>query len=250
MRTRASSVADARTQCERDTRRSAQRTHLRRPDDRKQLLEFVSACQVAAGHVLDDTDTALADLRALGAAIPCVQDPFVARELRNVLLCFVIELIRHLHLETNRPNGLDLAEIGHAITTGDPRDAIDSLLNRLDAPPQLHPVHPGVAAALAYIDAHCRDSTIRLADVARYVKLSACHLDRLLVRERHAGFAHILRGCRLAHARHLLATSDASIKEIAFAVGYRHANQLCRHFRALYGTTPTSWRLTARSVRR
>jgi AraC-like DNA-binding protein len=250
MRTRASWVADARTQCERVTRRSAQRTHHSLGDDRKRLLDFVSACQVVAGDMLDDADTALPKLRAMAAAIPSVQDPFVARELRNVVLGFVIELIRHLHVATNHLSSRDLAEIGHAITTGNPRDAIGTLLNRLDAQRPSQAAHPGVAAALAFINAHCQDSTIRLADVARHVKLSSCHLDRLLVRERHAGFAHILRGCRLAHARHLLVTSDASVKEIAFAVGYRHANQLSRHFRALYGTTPSSWRLTARSVRR
>ena len=40
------------------------------------------------------------------------------------------------------------------------------------------------------------------------------------------------------------------VKEIAFEVGYRHANELSRHFKRVYGSTPSSWRRATRNVER
>jgi AraC family transcriptional activator of pyochelin receptor len=57
--------------------------------------------------------------------------------------------------------------------------------------------------------------------------------------------AHLL-GVRLAHAAQLLRDTGDSIKEIAAAVGYAHANHFSVAFRRSYGVSPARYRATAR----
>jgi AraC-like DNA-binding protein len=47
---------------------------------------------------------------------------------------------------------------------------------------------------------------------------------------------------RLQKAAHLLAESEMSIKELAFAVGYEHASSFIRAFQRRFAQTPRDYR--------
>jgi AraC-like DNA-binding protein len=55
-----------------------------------------------------------------------------------------------------------------------------------------------------------------------------------------------LLGVRLAEARRLLEETNATVKEIASAVGYAHAHHFSTAFRRAYGSGPAQYRATAR----
>ena len=83
-------------------------------------------------------------------------------------------------------------------------------------------------------------STIR--DLAREFKLSASHLQHLFKAETGFCLGRSLTEERLRRAAALLLTSDWSVKEIAYAVGYKHPSSFVRAFTRYFGTTPTDYR--------
>src|SRR6185436_15364059 len=108
---------------------------------------------------------------------------------------------------------------------------------------------PRAASAVDFIRANSANPALRLRDVAAHVGLSACYLDRVLMRDTGAGFCTHLRNARLTHAQRLLLTTHMSVKQIAFAVGYNYANELSRHFRIVHRAKPSSWRRAASMTR-
>jgi transcriptional regulator GlxA family with amidase domain len=101
---------------------------------------------------------------------------------------------------------------------------------------------PRVAAALEVMRHEHGNADLRLDDIARRVRLSKWHLNRLLTRHTGWGFLQHMREIRLSHAERLLAGPKLAIKEIAFSVGYKYVNELDRHFMAKHGMTPSSYR--------
>ena len=86
------------------------------------------------------------------------------------------------------------------------------------------------------------NSDLTLTDIAKRVRLSKWHLNRLLMRHTGHGFPRHIREIRLRRACRLLAGTTLPVKEIAFAVGYKYANELDRHFMATHGLTPPKYR--------
>lgn len=83
-------------------------------------------------------------------------------------------------------------------------------------------------------------SVLSLADACG---LSPWHFQRLfktLVGDTLGGY---LRGRRLAHAAHMLLTSDTSILDIALQVGFNSHEALTRSFKAQYHVSPKQFRL-------
>jgi AraC-like DNA-binding protein len=88
---------------------------------------------------------------------------------------------------------------------------------------------------------------ISLAGVAGKLGMSRRTLIRHLLRE-HTSFQSILDEVRSSRARHLLARGDASITEIAFALGFGDASVFTRSFRRWTGSSPSAWRSQNRSA--
>ena len=118
-------------------------------------------------------------------------------------------------------------------------DAIDLVLAAATANSL---VHGQVERALRVLDARCTDPHLNLEAVAKHIDLSPFHLSRLLKMHTGEGFIAHLHERRVSAARKLLADPDRSVKEIAASVGYRSVTQLGRHFRRIYGVTPTASR--------
>jgi transcriptional regulator GlxA family with amidase domain len=106
-------------------------------------------------------------------------------------------------------------------------------------------VNPRIDRMLRFVRARHGDPVLDLSSMAGAARLSRCHVSRLFKHETGVGFATHLRAVRVNHAKHLLQSSDLSVKEIAAAVGYSNTNALDRNFKAVTGTTPTSYRQQA-----
>src|SRR5208337_4089601 len=86
---------------------------------------------------------------------------------------------------------------------------------------------------------------LSLSLVAVQTGLSRWHLCRMLKLSTGMGFADHLRIVRLRAAAKMLADPTLRVKEIAFAVGYKHVSSFDRDFRDHYRMTPTEFVLRA-----
>jgi AraC family transcriptional regulator len=87
---------------------------------------------------------------------------------------------------------------------------------------------------------------LSLTSLADEIGLSPYHFARAFkISTGQSPHRYLLR-CRLERAKQLLATSEASIGEIAASIGYDDPTQLSRLFRAALDTTPHAYRKDAR----
>ena len=96
--------------------------------------------------------------------------------------------------------------------------------------------------ALTMLESHI-PRTVR--EMAKGVCLSPTYLQRLFKRETGVHVSDLLAEHRLQKAAHLLAESDLSIKQIAYAVGYKHQSSFVRAFERRFSLPPTIYRRQA-----
>lgn len=96
-----------------------------------------------------------------------------------------------------------------------------------------------------YVEANLGDS-IDLVTLAAIAGLSIHHFAREF--KQSAGIAphHYLIQKRVERAQDMLAHTDLSLSEIAFAVGFSDQSHMARHFRHIVGTTPGQFRWSQR----
>jgi YesN/AraC family two-component response regulator len=97
------------------------------------------------------------------------------------------------------------------------------------------------------IELHFREPNLRLYAIAKQLEVSIEHLCRLLKRDTGDGFNDHLNRRRIEEAKHLLADTPMSVKEIAYEVGYRTTSRLGQHFKRLCGRQPTKFRREIRA---
>jgi AraC-like DNA-binding protein len=120
----------------------------------------------------------------------------------------------------------------------------------LDAPPSLAVELEYLQAAALHTTPLLRDMRAQLrgrlrgaalATVAAALGLSARSLQRKL-REHGTSFQRELNRLRVEEAQQLLVDSDATVTEIAMAVGSASVHHFGTLFRRFTGVTPTQWR--------
>ncbi|TKK91621.1 helix-turn-helix domain-containing protein [Herbidospora galbida] len=99
--------------------------------------------------------------------------------------------------------------------------------------------------AMAYL-AERLDTTVRVAELAALVGVSPSHLSALFRRATGGGVLAHHTALRMAQARNLLDTTDATVADIAREVGYTDPFYFSRHFRRLHETSPTEYRNRAK----
>ncbi|MGP3963156.1 helix-turn-helix domain-containing protein [Nonomuraea sp. 3N208] len=99
--------------------------------------------------------------------------------------------------------------------------------------------------AMAYL-AERLDSPVRVADLAALVGVSPSHLSALFRRATGGGVLAHHTALRMAQARNLLDTTDATIADIAREVGYPDPFYFSRHFRRMHEASPTEYRNRAK----
>ncbi|GGK64310.1 AraC family transcriptional regulator [Sphaerisporangium melleum] len=99
--------------------------------------------------------------------------------------------------------------------------------------------------AMAYL-AERLDSTVRVADLAAMVGVSPSHLSALFRRATGGGVLAHQTALRMAQARNLLDTTDATVAAIAREVGYHDPFYFSRHFKRMHEASPTEYRNRAK----
>jgi len=100
-------------------------------------------------------------------------------------------------------------------------------------------INDAVTLALQQIDLEFRDAEFDLEALARGVSLSKFHFLRQFKRVTGQTPMLALRMRRLREARDLLATSNLSVKEVAYAVGYTSPIAFSAAFKREFGRSPS-----------
>lgn len=96
---------------------------------------------------------------------------------------------------------------------------------------------------LHYISEHYTEK-LTLGELSRQFGLSEAHLSRTFSQRLSCGFLRYLHILRVDHAEYLLRSSQMSVSEIAFSVGFSDIRTFNRVFRERRGMTPTQYRET------
>jgi AraC-like DNA-binding protein len=126
-------------------------------------------------------------------------------------------------------------------------------LDSIDTLPKLPPApqaHGGLSAGTMrrvrdYVEAHLGDS-INLAMLAAVAGLSVHHFAREFKQSAGVTPHHYLTRKRVERAQEMLALTDLSLSEVAYATGFSDQGHLARHFRQMLGTTPGAFRWSQR----
>lgn len=89
-----------------------------------------------------------------------------------------------------------------------------------------------------------------IRDLAREFNLSASHLQHLFKAHTGSRLGQILGEKRLRKAADLLTQTDMSVKEIAYAVGYKHSSSFIRAFERFFRSAPCDYRQEMLTERR
>jgi transcriptional regulator GlxA family with amidase domain len=108
---------------------------------------------------------------------------------------------------------------------------------RGSAPERFGTHHPALLAVLEKMEASIEHPLGR-REMAKLVRVSTRHLDRLFSENLDQGFLETYRDIRLDHARRLVEQSPLSVGEIAFACGFSSAGHFSRAFKARFQATP------------
>jgi AraC-like DNA-binding protein len=96
-----------------------------------------------------------------------------------------------------------------------------------------------------YIEAHLNDS-IELAELSAIAGMSVFHFARQFKQTTGITPHHYLVRRRIERVKELLAGTELSLSEIAFATGFADQSHLARHFRQIAGVTPRYFRWSLR----
>ena len=79
-------------------------------------------------------------------------------------------------------------------------------------------------------------------ELARAVRLSPTHLQRLFKQETGVHISDLLAESKLCNAALLLSTTDMEVKEIAYLAGYQHHSSFVRAFQRRFRQSPKEYR--------
>jgi AraC-like DNA-binding protein len=128
-----------------------------------------------------------------------------------------------------------------------PRSDVLASLPSLTPAPQARGGLPPAAMSRVrgYIEAHLSDS-IELVQLSAIAGLSVFHFARQFKQSAGVSPHYYLVGRRIERAKELLAETDLSLSEIAFATGFSDQSHLTRHFRQMIGAAPGQFRRSLR----
>lgn len=92
-----------------------------------------------------------------------------------------------------------------------------------------------------YIQVHL-EQDVALSDIAGVLNLSQYHFCRLFKQSTGLAPHQYLTQCRIDRAKQLLRTTQLTITEVAFAVGFNNHSSFTRLFRQYIGMTPKEFR--------
>lgn len=100
----------------------------------------------------------------------------------------------------------------------------------------------GIERALALIEEHYSDDSLRLDSLARAANMSATKFKKTFKCITGSTLSAYRLSRRMEHARKLLETSELDIAQIAYQVGYRKAGSFSEAFKKYSGVLPNVYR--------
>jgi|SRR5690625_1558709 len=101
-----------------------------------------------------------------------------------------------------------------------------------------------IADSIAYMWENCRHP-LSLSDIAAFATYSKFHFARMFRRETGLSPGRFLSNIRITRSKQLLATSTATVSDIATEVGYQSVGTFTTRFAKAVGLTPARYRRTA-----
>lgn len=99
---------------------------------------------------------------------------------------------------------------------------------------------------MAYIEAHIADTDFKISEAAAHVALGRTTFTERIKEITGMPPADFLRHLRMQRACRLIATTDLTLSQIAYAVGFADPNYFSKAFKRAFGVSPTSYRESAR----
>lgn len=103
------------------------------------------------------------------------------------------------------------------------------------------PVKDIIGYAQDYIQAHYRDSSLSMAEVAQSVALSYSHFSALFRARTGMTFPAYLLQVRINQAIELMKDPDLKMSDICYKVGFKYPQQFSRDFKKVTGLYPTQY---------
>jgi AraC-like DNA-binding protein len=100
-----------------------------------------------------------------------------------------------------------------------------------------------VRDVMRFLSENYADFDLGLEKVAKSLPISPVQLSRILNQEVGVSFRRLLRQTRIEEAKHLLASQQYSVKEVALRVGFADSHYFSRTFKALTGQSASEYRL-------
>lgn len=94
--------------------------------------------------------------------------------------------------------------------------------------------------AKEYLQRHYTEE-ISLNEIANYVNLSPQHFCKIFKETTNSNYVEWVANLRISKAKELLNSSDKTIKEICYLVGYQDPNYFSRIFKKYVGVSPTDY---------
>jgi AraC-like DNA-binding protein len=86
---------------------------------------------------------------------------------------------------------------------------------------------------------------LTMVDLESHFHYSGRHLNRIFRSHEKTSIGQYLRDRRFELAKRWLATTNRSVKDIGFSLGFRNASHFCRAFREQAGQSPMAYRTSA-----
>jgi two-component system response regulator YesN len=131
------------------------------------------------------------------------------------------------------------------------RDIIERLIRQKKPPGEIVPggLDEKIKRVMHFIERNY-DKRVSLGDAAALVALSPKYLSRVFKEKTGTGFDEYRLKVRMERAAELLDTTEYSVEEIAYRIGYENAESFARLFKKIMGCTPTGHRDRPRGRRR
>ena len=95
---------------------------------------------------------------------------------------------------------------------------------------------------IAYVKNHYRNPDLNVSSIAENFNISISYVSRLFKNLTGTGLLDYVHFLRIEDAKHLLKTTNLSIKDISTKVGYYNSLTMTRAFRRYEGVTPSDFR--------
>lgn len=99
-----------------------------------------------------------------------------------------------------------------------------------------------VKKATAYVDENLSDSTITVETMAQYLGMSRVHLYKKMLSITGSTPSEFMRQIRMRRAEQLLRSSQFSVSEVAYKVGFNIPRYFSKYFKEMYGMNPSEYK--------